>query len=149
MIRRNHATSPFLYTDAHKILTLYRQWTGRLLHTTPYSHNPSISTCLLLSPQLWAFWWALLHFPAAQKKSQYWEAAWKTFHRSITAQPGALISFLLRPLGTGLARFALPTWGERHSPLATGKSAIKGKTWITSLLVWAISNLRAPDLWLG
>lgn len=95
------------------------------------------------------FWGGgLLHFPPAQK-NQYWEAARKTFHRSITAQPGAPISLLLRPLGTGLARLALPTWGGRHSPLAAGKSAIKGKTWITSLLVWAISNLRAPDLWLG
>lgn len=35
-----------------------------------------------------------------------------------------------------------------HSALAVGRSTIMGKTWLTSLLVWAISNLRALDLWL-
>lgn len=72
---------------------------------------PLLSFCLYLSPPLpqhQCFQGRLLYFPSAQK-NQYWEAAWKTFHRSIRAQPGALISFLLRPLGTGLARFALAT----------------------------------------
>lgn len=36
--------------------------------------------------------------------------------------------------------------GGKHSALAAGKSAIKGKMWITSLLAWAISNLRASEL---
>lgn len=117
----------------------------RFLPTPP--PDASISACVLLFLSSRASEGGLLHYPPAQK-NQYWEAAWQTFHRSITAQPSAPISLLLRPLGTGLAGPALPTWGGKHSPLAAGKSAIKGKTWITSLLVWAISNLRAPDLWL-
>lgn len=50
--------------------------------------------------------------------------------------------------GAGQA-YALHPRGVGASALAAGKSAIKGKMWITSLLVWAISNFRAPELWLG
>ncbi len=105
---------------------------------------------LWLSPpsQLQCFWVEPSPFPFCSEKSilggglkdlsqEYYSTAWRSDKPPVTSSRD------------GAGQACTPHLGGRHSPLAAGKSAIKGKTWITSLLVRAISNLRAPDLWLS
>ena len=112
---------------------------------------PNLTFYLYLSPpspQLQSFWGGPSQFSSCPEKSilggglkdlsqEYYSTARHSDKPPVTSSRD----------GAGQAH-ALHL-GGRLSALTAGKSAIKGKTWITSLLVWAISNLRAPDLWLG